>query len=1039
MSTQTLHLERYSAAARAVVAAAQKLADERKHRLAQPLHVLRHIVGILLADPTQGEREKIVAACEGAGRWLQKCERSAEPSYLGKSLLELLSRAETAAGTGTVRLSHLVDQLVRAEGDVGQVVATTGMAPVLAAFALRADAPPSASPPAKAEAPAKAAAPQPDPARLLLRRLAHALHANDITVDREESEGRVTLRILRGSAPKGAAVVVTQRDVSSVVVRQDGTETAYVRGPDDEWVVEAGAGELWSHLLALVHVHLDPPVEKLTTVAAHPQGQLLGIGTARGTFLLWDVATRKVAHRFDAGDRVARAHWTPDGARLLVATAPGRVLVRSGDGKDALGEIETGHAHIKDMAVSNDGRFATCGDVSAVRTWTLDPLAAAGELVDGKVAATAVAFVGDLLISGYADGCFAAWGPDGKRLGWAQVVRPELSCIGVDHSGKSLVFGSSDGGMQHFHVRAPVDFEAGLSWKIPPRQIAVNAIDFAPDGRFVAAFSDNSASLFRAWSDPHGHSLGTPFYLGGKPKARWGRRFIVSGACFIPGAGIATAHFDGTLRLRRDDGFAEVVFGPDELGTCAEPADDAGLTQIREALLASEPPRTMGELFAALNSSLNRLPEGNDTGLLVSPPNEGTYESDVGSLVARYAWDTDHEAPVQDPERMREKPVLWFTVRFTRGRRMMRAALEKRFGAPRALGEYEVFERWLLGPGHGTCNACSLSFHATLPGWAAPGRPLVDAPPALTVGHLDLDFIRSPPRTIGELEAKLRCHFGPAVPPEHAQGKLVLPLAGHAESLFARYAPDAPPASTVDVLRNREVLEFVVRMTRGRASIERELQRRLGLPRDGGDFRAYGRWVVTPTEGDGFLVAHYRKELPPWVDAAPPAPPRSPPLTPARPGEAPAPATVTDELRVLLTFSDLPSATGALRDYYAWRARARGEAGPPHVEPRPWAPNAKPGDELFWLDTNVTVGARLWEERGTYLELSLRGGSLADVAHVVGKLSPVPRLLGDPTETSAAYVERPTRIVRVLVYHQGDTLVRVTAHFQHADAGPAPT
>jgi hypothetical protein len=240
-----------------------------------------------------------------------------------------------------------------------------------------------------------------------------------------------------------------------------------------------------------------------------------------------------------------------------------------------------------------------------------------------------------LLISGYADGCFAAWGPDGKRLGWAQVVRPELSCIGVDRSGKSLVFGSSDGGMQHFHVRDAVNFEAGPSWKTPPRQIAVNAIDFAPDGRFVAAVSDNSASLFRTWSGPYGHSLGTPFFLGGRPKARWGRRFIVSGACFIPGAGIATAHFDGTLWRRRDDGFAEVVFGLDELGTCAEPADDAGLTRIREALFASQPPRTMGELFAALSSSLERLPKGNDTGLLVSPPNEGTRESDIGSLVAR--------------------------------------------------------------------------------------------------------------------------------------------------------------------------------------------------------------------------------------------------------------------------------------------------------------------------------------------------------------------------------------------------------------------
>jgi hypothetical protein len=137
---------------------------------------------------------------------------------------------------------------------------------------------------------------------------------------------------------------------------------------------------------------------------------------------------------------------------------------------------------------------------------------------------------------------------------------------------------------------------------------------------------------------------------------------------------------------------------------------------------------------------------------------------------------------------------------------------------------------------------------------------------------------------------------------------------------------------------------------------------------------------------------------------------------------------------VLLTFSDLPWATGALRAYYASRVRGE-EAEQQHAEPRPWALGAKSGDELFWLDTNVTLGARLWEDRGTYLELSLRGGSLADVAHVIGKLDPVPRLLGDATETSAGYVDRPTRVVRVLVHHHGDTLVRVTAHFQHPDGG----
>ena len=95
----TLSLERYAPDAKALVAAAQSLADERKHAEVQPLHLLLRALGRDLGVRAVFERGvsnllEFEAALERA---LGNLPRSAEPAYLSASMLDLLERAQREA------------------------------------------------------------------------------------------------------------------------------------------------------------------------------------------------------------------------------------------------------------------------------------------------------------------------------------------------------------------------------------------------------------------------------------------------------------------------------------------------------------------------------------------------------------------------------------------------------------------------------------------------------------------------------------------------------------------------------------------------------------------------------------------------------------------------------------------------------------------------------------------------------------------------------------------------------------------------------
>src|SRR5574341_447444 len=114
--TTTLSLDRYAPDAKALVASAQALADERKHAEVLPLHLL---VRMIERDPGVGAvlrsaRVDVVEMQALAERALNALPKSKEPAYLSAAMLDLLERAGRESErerAGSVLIEHLLNAL----------------------------------------------------------------------------------------------------------------------------------------------------------------------------------------------------------------------------------------------------------------------------------------------------------------------------------------------------------------------------------------------------------------------------------------------------------------------------------------------------------------------------------------------------------------------------------------------------------------------------------------------------------------------------------------------------------------------------------------------------------------------------------------------------------------------------------------------------------------------------------------------------------------------------------------------------------------
>jgi hypothetical protein len=102
-----------------------------------------------------------------------------------------------------------------------------------------------------------------------------------------------------------------------------------------------------------------------------------------------------------------------------------------------------------------------------------------------------------------------------------------------------------------------------------------------------------------------------------------------------------------------------------------------------------------------------------------------------------------------------------------------------------------------------------------------------------------------------------------------------------------------------------------------------------------------------------------------------------------------------------------------------------------------WASSAR-GNEVFLTMSGDIAGVAVWDDSrgwGTYAEIAVARGTLAEIVAVVGAMQPVPRSPGDlrSGDKVVAYVQRGDRTLRVFVeLSRADPSAaqRVTVHFQ---------
>src|SRR5260221_192108 len=116
MPEQTIHLEKYAPDAKALVAGAQSLADERKHSQVEPIHLLARALdrdrGVAEVFKKAGaDPADVVAEAESQLSKLPKA--GAGLAYLSSAMLALLARAEREGDKNAITVEHLLNAISR--------------------------------------------------------------------------------------------------------------------------------------------------------------------------------------------------------------------------------------------------------------------------------------------------------------------------------------------------------------------------------------------------------------------------------------------------------------------------------------------------------------------------------------------------------------------------------------------------------------------------------------------------------------------------------------------------------------------------------------------------------------------------------------------------------------------------------------------------------------------------------------------------------------------------------------------------------------
>jgi WD40 repeat protein len=315
----------------------------------------------------------------------------------------------------------------------------------------------------------------------------------------------------------------------------------------------------------------DRPLQALPYL--YEARRLAGDNPALSTLFAAAARSAPLARPLHHRDAVTAIQFSPDGARLLTASADGTAgLWDATTGAPLLAPLPH-RAALRAAAFSPDGVLvATAGDDHTARLWSSHTGHPAGAPLTHRAAVSSVAFSpdGTRVVTASDDSTARLWDAQtGQPLGAPLDHRGWVTCAAFSPDGELVVTASRD------HTARVWDARTGQPRSPPLRHDgAVRCAAFSPDGaRVVTAGEDHAA---RIWDARTGEPLVGPLSHQG----------IVERAVFsADGARVATASWDASARvwdartgepltppLHHDALVFAVAFSPDDalLATASE-------------------------------------------------------------------------------------------------------------------------------------------------------------------------------------------------------------------------------------------------------------------------------------------------------------------------------------------------------------------------------------------------------------------------------------------------------------------------------------
>ena len=236
------------------------------------------------------------------------------------------------------------------------------------------------------------------------------------------------------------------------------------------------------------------------------------------------------------------AVWSPDGKRIVSASADKTVRVWRADGAGQPLNLEGHEADVRSAFFSPDGQhIVSASEDKTVRVWKADgtgqPLVLRGH--EGAVYSAVFSADGQHIVSASEDKTVRVWKADGS--GQPLVLRGHDAAVwfaSISPDGQRIVSASADKTVRVWRADG-----TGQALVLQGHDAGVRAAVFSPDGQRIASVSEDR--MVRVWSTD---GSGQPLVLQGHDTA------VYSAAWSPDGQRIVSASADKTVRVWRADG-----------------------------------------------------------------------------------------------------------------------------------------------------------------------------------------------------------------------------------------------------------------------------------------------------------------------------------------------------------------------------------------------------------------------------------------------------------------------------------------------------